>query len=168
MSKESKSKGGKISMAQMSKDSKSKGGKNQNNAAHKSDVWYEAYCDNPNCVALPLDGKVKLGKSRENARSSRHQYNDKNGKSVLCGNYTNDDLDSRLVADLGLNSTQIVCLSQTMFSDSPLAVTKRIQKNKKLMCLGLSSELMQLYASKTPGISAFPEAENLLRFGQNK
>ena len=89
MTKENRSKGGKIggkiSMAKMSKESRSKGGKNR--PAHKIGVWYDAYCNNPKCVALTTVGKVKLGQSRENDPPSRHQYNDKNGKSVQCGYY---------------------------------------------------------------------------------
>ena len=38
------------------------GGKSQNNAAHKDGVWYNAFCDNPNCVEKRV--KWKTGKDR--------------------------------------------------------------------------------------------------------
>ena len=82
--------GGKISMAKMSVESKAKGGKigGKNKPAHKDGVWYDAYCDNPNCVEKTADGNGKLGKSKVGTYPSRHQYSDENGKTTNCGKGT--------------------------------------------------------------------------------
>ena len=85
--RQAKSDGG---IAKMSLESKAKGrkigGKSQNNAAHKDGVWFNAFCDNPNCVEKSEDGNGKLGKSEEGKPTSRHQYRS-NGKALDCGRY---------------------------------------------------------------------------------
>ena len=64
------------------------GGKSQNNAAHKDGVWYNAFCDNPNCVEKSEDGNGKLGKSKEGSYPSAHKYKDENRKTTNCGKGT--------------------------------------------------------------------------------
>jgi len=63
------------------------GGKSQNNHAHKVGVWYAAHCDNLECVEKTVDGKGKLGMSKEGGRPSHHRYRCADGKMLTCGYY---------------------------------------------------------------------------------
>jgi hypothetical protein len=64
------------------------GGKAQNKPQHKDGEWYQAHCNNPNCVEKTADGKGKHGKSKVGGRISQHRFKDGTGKTPVCGNYS--------------------------------------------------------------------------------
>ena len=62
------------------------GGKSQNNRTHKEGIWHAAHCDSLDCVEKTVEGKGKLGRSKEKGRPSEHRYNS-DGKRPICGYY---------------------------------------------------------------------------------
>jgi hypothetical protein len=78
--------GGKIGGKMGDKSKKAAGGKNK--PQHKEGEWYDAHCNNPDCVEKTADGKGKLGKFKVGGRVSQHRYKDLTGKEPVCGTYS--------------------------------------------------------------------------------